>query len=78
MLAYESVQKCREDLIKYQLTIQSVPIVPATNASNSLESSEKSKSSPNLTTALIKNKNLPEKSQFEEVLDCKSCTLQGL
>ena len=81
MLAYESVDKCKEDLLKYQLTIQSVPIVSTTTtttSTNSLESSGRSQSSPNLNTTLKKNKNLPEKPQFEEVLDCKSCTLQGL
>ena len=63
MLAYESIQKCKDDLISYKLTLQSVPLVIEgnKNLSNSKSSSSSSSSSKQL---------------FEDILDCKSCNIQ--
>ena len=84
MLAYESVDKCKEDLLKYKLIIQSVPIVnPTDSASGSSSpslsgralatnsSNHKFNKTPNSTSTKT---NQPK---FEEVLDCKQSTLQG-
>lgn len=84
MLAYESVDKCKEDLLKYKLIIQSVPIVnPSDSASGSSSpslsgralatnsSNHKFNKTPNSTSTKT------NQTKFEEVLDCKQSTLQG-
>ena len=89
VLAYESVDKCKEDLLKYKLIIQSVPIVNSsesasgsspltTTTTTSWNSSNhkftKTPKSTSTTTTSTKN----NQTNFEEVLDCKQSTLQGL
>ena len=106
MLAYETLQMCRDDLVKYKLNIQSVPVVSGgggvssdagaklVTASASYSSSVElqSKSNPNnnkcfrtttITNSVSKSYTLNPKlnssdtHMYEDVLDCKSCTLQG-
>lgn len=89
MLAYESYEKCKEDLLKYQLIIQSVPIVtsiqsdsasgssPLNNTNSSNKKSFKNNKSTPTTTTITTSTNNNSSPGFEEVLDCKSCTLQG-
>lgn len=80
MLAYESVDKCKEDLLKFQLIIQSVAIV--TNPTEHPTSASGSNKSTTTTTSKNPShkKTLPQTTTniFEEVLDCKNCTLQNL
>ena len=61
MLAYETIQKCKDDLISYKLTLQSVPLVIEGNKNLSNSKSSTSSSSKQL---------------FEDILDCKSCNIQ--
>lgn len=85
MLAYESIERCREDLLKYKLIIQSVPVVSSTSNSDSAGflSNFSLNSSPSIKKLLdkpetpIPNSTNNTSQTFEEVLDCKSCTLQG-
>ena len=89
MLAYESYEKCKDDLLKYQLIIQSVPIVtsiqsdsasgssPLNNTNSSNKKSFKNNKSTPTTTTITTSTNNNSSPGFEEVLDCKSCTLQG-
>lgn len=75
MLAYESLDKCKEDLLAYKLSIQTVSSVsnPAeannsslvTNPNNSIKSTSSNKTQPTATV-------------FELLLDCKSCNIQNL
>lgn len=72
MLAYESLEKCKEDLLGYNLSIQTV--------SSSCETS-KTLTRPNFNNlnggGATKN---PTTSTvvFEIILDCKSCSTQNL
>ena len=86
MLAYETVQKCKEDLISYKLTIQSVPLIETdvNNTSSSSSSSSSSRTSiinnnnnsSKKNLLLNSNKTTNSKQLFEDVLDCKSCNIQ--
>jgi len=86
MLAYESLEKCREDLKKYKLIIQSVPVSSSTlSDSTSLTTTTTTTHNTPLSKNPNKNSCLPQnphtnnlKTGFEEVLDCKNSTLQGL
>ena len=69
MLAYDSVQKCKDDLLAYKLIIQSVPVA--------LESSTNTTKSSHLNSTTSSTKSL-SKQTFEDVLDCKSCSIQAL
>jgi hypothetical protein len=62
MLAYETIQKCKDDLISYKLTLQSVPLVIEEVNKNLSNSKSNSSSS--------------SKQLFEDILDCKSCNIQ--
>lgn len=75
MLAYESLQKCKDDLIAYKLIIQSVPLSSDTNSTTTTSSSTKSSLLNNSKSTGFNSKfNLnTTKQQFEEVLDCKTC-----
>jgi len=106
MLAYETVQMCRDDLVKYKLNIQSVPVVSGSGGggdssdagtkltatasySSSVELQSKSNHNNNnkcirttITNSVSKSYTLNPKlnssdTLYEDVLDCKSCTLQG-
>jgi hypothetical protein len=63
MLAYETIQKCKDDLISYKLTLQSVPLV--------IEEVNK-----NLSNSKSNSSSSSSKQLFEDILDCKSCNIQ--
>jgi len=73
MLAYESLQKCKDDLVAYKLNVQSVPVaLDSTNTTTTTKSS-------NLKSTTTKSTDLMlSKQTFEDVLDCKSCSIQAL
>ncbi len=104
MLAYETVQMCRDDLVKYKLNIQSVPVVSGSGGggdssdagtkftatasySSSVELQSKSNNNnkcirTTITNSVSKSYTLNPKlnssdTLYEDVLDCKSCNLQG-
>jgi hypothetical protein len=83
MLAYESLEKCKEDLLSYNLSIQTVSCSSISDGTNNNISSLTPR--PNLNSATINNikgasttKIQPTSTVFELILDCKSCNIQNL
>ena len=79
MLAYESLEKCNEDLLAYKLNIQTVSTSASNAETNSGCISSLARPSSNTTlksTSSIKNQ--PSATVFELILDCKSCSAQNL
>ena len=74
MLAYESLEKCKEDLLAYKLNIQTVSC-----SSNTAEANNSSLTKPNNSIkSTSSNKTQPTATVFELILDCKSCSIQNL
>jgi hypothetical protein len=73
MLAYESLEKCKEDLLAYKLNIQTV------SSSSTAEANNSSLTKPNNSIkSTSSNKTQPTTTVFELILDCKSCSIQNL
>ena len=71
ILAYDSIQKCKEDLLAYKLAVVSVPLTETNHSINPLSKNTSSK-----TNCLYKKKLDSKPSFSEDVLDCKSCSVQ--
>ena len=80
MLAYETLEKCKEDLLAYKLSIQSVSSSSSSSSSTSTGGGSSSSSSANSATSSMKSTSsiLPQATDFELILDCKSCSIQNL
>ena len=81
LLAYESIQKCKDDLLAYKLSIQSLPLSDSSTTSTSTSTTTNTSilSHSNKSTYINKSKSVSAvitRQTFEEVLDCKSCNIQ--
>jgi hypothetical protein len=74
MLAYESMSKCKEDLLAYKLAIISVPLDETSDSSCSNINLPKNTSSSK--AACLKNKTGSKQLSFEDFLDCKCSSVQ--
>lgn len=92
MLAYESLEKCNEDLLAYKLNIQTVSTsisnttTTATETNSGCISSALTKASSNTASNLNNSHSIKSTSSIktqpnvvvELILDCKSCSIQNL
>lgn len=70
ILAYESIDKCKEDLIAYKLNIISVNTDTETSTTTNNSSNNNNRNILSIKPTL--------QSSSELILDCKSCSVQNL